>query len=57
MVKNTDEINFFESKSTLSYVLKTLRSYYNNGFFQPTQKSVIHNLMKDIELTLKKVSK
>jgi len=56
-MKPTDEMNFLESKSTLDFVLKTLRSCYNNGFFQPIQKRMIHTIMREIELTLKKVSK
>lgn len=54
--KHSDEYRYLEVKSTLQFIIKELRFMYNQGSFQPALKRYMHNLLKEGELTLKKVS-
>jgi hypothetical protein len=54
--KHTDEYKYLEVKGTLQLLIRELRFMYNQGSFQPALKRYIHNLLKEGELTLKRVS-
>jgi hypothetical protein len=52
----SDEEKYFEVRGTLEFVLRTLRSVYNEGMFNSAQKRYIFNLLKEGDISIRKVS-
>jgi hypothetical protein len=53
-LSNTEK--YFEVRGTLEFIVRNLRSIYNQGMFNPAQKRYIFNLLKEGDTSLKKVS-
>ena len=51
-----DTEKYYETRATLEYVLKALHQAYNQGFFDPNQKRYIFSLMREGDITLRKIS-
>jgi hypothetical protein len=51
-----DEEKYFEVRGTLEFVLRALRSVYNEGMFNSAQKRYIFNLLKEGDISIRKVS-
>jgi len=51
-----DTEKYFEVRGTLEFILRNLRSVYNEGMFNTAQKRYIFNLLREGDITLKKVS-
>lgn len=48
---------YLEVRGTLEYILRALRLAYNQGtFYHPAQKRYIHTLLREGDITLKKIS-
>lgn len=47
---------YYEVRGTLEYILRALRSVYNEGMFNPAQKRYIFNLLREGDTTIRKVS-
>jgi hypothetical protein len=56
-MKHLNDIEkYHEIRGTLEFVLRALRSVYNEGMFNSAQKRYIFNLLREGDITLKKVS-
>jgi hypothetical protein len=56
-MKHLNDIEkYYEVRGTLEFVLRALRSVYNEGMFNSAQKRYIFNLLREGDITLKKVS-
>jgi hypothetical protein len=51
-----DSEKYFEVRGTLEFVLRALRSVYNEGMFNSAQKRYIFNLLKEGDDCIQKVS-
>jgi hypothetical protein len=51
-----DTEKYFEVRGTLEFILRNLRSVYNEGMFNTAQKRYIFNLLREGDTALKKVS-
>lgn len=51
-----DTEKYHEVRGTLEFVLRALRTVYNEGMFNPAQKRYIFNLLREGDMSLKKVS-
>ena len=51
-----DTERYFEVRGTLEFVLRALRSVYNEDMFNSAQKRYIFNLLKEGDTTIQKVS-
>ena len=51
-----DSEKYYEVRSTLEFVLRALRSVYNEGMFNSAQKRYIFNLLKEGDISIRKVS-
>ena len=51
-----DTEKYLEVRGTLEFVLRALRSVYNEGMFNSAQKRYIFNLLREGDTSLKKVS-
>ena len=52
-----DTEKYYEVRGTLEYILRALRMAYNQGtFHHPAQKRYIFNLLREGDITLKKIS-
>jgi hypothetical protein len=51
-----DSEKYYEVRSTLEFVLRALRSVYNEGMFNSAQKRYIFNLLREGDTTIRKVS-
>jgi hypothetical protein len=51
-----DTEKYYEARATLEFILKAIRQAYNQGFFDPNQKRYIFTLMREGDITLKKIS-
>jgi len=51
-----DTEKYFEVRGTLEFVLRALRSVYNEGMFNSAQKRYIFNLLKEGDISIQKVS-
>lgn len=51
-----DTEKYLEVRSTLEFVLRALRSVYNEGMFNSAQKRYIFNLLKEGDNCIQKVS-
>jgi hypothetical protein len=47
---------YFEVRGTLEFILRALRKAYNNGSFHSAQKRYIFELLREGDITIKKVS-
>lgn len=47
---------YFEIYSTLEFVIRALRSAYNNGMFNGPEKKYVFNILREGDTALKKVS-
>lgn len=47
---------YFEVRGTLEYILRALRTAYNQGIFHPAQKRYIFNLLREGDTIIRKVS-
>ena len=47
---------YYEVRGTLEFILRALRSVYNNGMFNPAQKRYIFNLLREGDTTIRKIS-
>jgi hypothetical protein len=52
----SDTEKYFEIRGTLEFIVRNLRAVYNEGMFNPAQKRYIFNLLKEGDISLKKVS-
>jgi len=52
----SDIEKYFEVRGTLEFIVRNLRSVYNEGMFNSAQKRYIFNLLKEGDTSLKKVS-
>ena len=52
----SDTEKYFEVRGTLEFIVRNLRNIYNEGMFNPAQKRYIFNLLKEGDISLKKVS-
>jgi len=53
-LSNTEK--YFEVRGTLEFIVRNLRVVYNEGMFNSAQKRYIFNLLKEGDISLKKVS-
>jgi hypothetical protein len=51
-----DTERYFEVRGTLEFVIRALRAVYNDGMFNSAQKRYIFNLLREGDISLKKVS-
>jgi hypothetical protein len=51
-----DTEKYFEVRGTLEFVIRALRAVYNDGMFNSAQKRYIFNLLREGDISLKKVS-
>ena len=51
-----DTQKYFEVRGTLEFFIRSLRAVYNEGMFNSAQKRYIFNLLKEGDISLKKVS-
>jgi hypothetical protein len=51
-----DTEKYFEVRGTLEFIVHNLRNVYNEGMFNSAQKRYIFNLLKEGDISLKKVS-
>lgn len=51
-----DSEKYHEVRGTLEFVLRALRSVYNEGMFNSAQKRYIFNLLKEGDNCIQKVS-
>jgi hypothetical protein len=51
-----DTEKYFEVRGTLEFILRNLRTVYNQGMFNSAQKRYIFNLLREGDTTLKKVT-
>ena len=47
---------YYEVRGTLEYILRALRAAYNQGIFHPAQKRYIFNLLREGDISIRKVS-
>jgi hypothetical protein len=47
---------YHEVRGTLEYILRALRTAYNQEIFYPAQKRYIFNLLREGDTTIRKVS-
>lgn len=52
----TDTEKYFEVFGTLEFILRALRSVYNEGMFNTAQKRYIFNLLREGDIAIKKVT-
>jgi hypothetical protein len=52
----SDTEKYFEVRGTLEFIVRNLRTVYNEGMFNSAQKRYIFNLLKEGDISLKKVS-
>jgi hypothetical protein len=52
----SDTEKYFEVRGTLEFIIRNLRTVYNEGMFNSAQKRYIFNLLKEGDTSLKKVS-
>jgi len=52
----SDTEKYFEVRGTLEFILRNLRAVYNEGMFNSAQKRYIFNLLKEGDISIKKVS-
>jgi hypothetical protein len=52
----SDTEKYYEVRGTLEFIIRNLRSIYNQGMFNSAQKRYIFNLLKEGDTSLKKVS-
>jgi len=56
-MKHLNDIEkYFEVRGTLEFILRNLRAVYNEGMFNSAQKRYIFNLLKEGDISIKKVS-
>jgi hypothetical protein len=51
-----DTEKYFEVHGTLEFILRNLRAIYNEEMFNSAQKRYIFNLLKEGDISIKKVS-
>jgi hypothetical protein len=51
-----DTEKYYECRAALEYMLKAIRSAYNQGFFDPNQKQYIFNVLREGDTTIRKIS-
>jgi hypothetical protein len=51
-----DTEKYFEVRGTLEFILRNLRTVYNEGMFNSAQKRYIFNLLKEGDISIKRVS-
>jgi hypothetical protein len=52
----SDTQKYNEVRGTLEFLVRHLRTIYNEGMFNSVQKRYIFNLLKEGDISLKKVS-
>ena len=52
----SDADKYHEVRGTLEFILRTLRSVYNEGMFNTAQKRYIFNLLREGDISIRKVS-
>jgi hypothetical protein len=52
----SDTEKYYEVRGTLEFLVRNLRAIYNEGMFNSAQKRYIFNLLKEGDISLKKVS-
>jgi hypothetical protein len=51
-----DTEKYYECRAALEHILKTIRFAYNQGFFGPNQKQYIFNVLREGDITIRKIS-
>lgn len=52
----SDTEKYLECRATLEYILKVIRCAYNQGFFDPSQKQYMFNILREGDTAIRKVS-
>lgn len=52
----SDTDKYYEVRGTLEFILRALRSVYNEGMFNSAQKRYIFNLLREGDTSIRKVS-
>jgi hypothetical protein len=52
----SDTEKYLEVRGTLEFIVRNLRAVYNQGMFNSAQKRYIFNLLREGDITLKKVT-
>lgn len=51
-----DTEKYHEVRGTLEFILRALRSVYNEGMFNSAQKRYIFNVLREGDISIRKVS-